>query len=86
LVGLRIDKDEVRKRLIIPEYLKISMVEVVRNDEVVFDEDEHCWDDTNTALKSTIIVFVNSKSIGHRGPTLKAQLQKLLAKSRYLIS
>jgi diacylglycerol kinase (ATP) len=86
LVGLRIDKDELRKRLIIPEYLKISMVEVVRNNEVVFDEDQHCWDNTNTALKAAVIVFVNSKSIGRRGPTLKAHLQKLSAKSRYLIS
>jgi diacylglycerol kinase (ATP) len=86
LVSLRIDKDELRKRLIIPKYLKISMVEAVRNNEVVFDEDQHCWDDTNTALKVVVILFVNSKSGGRRGPTLKARLPKLSVKSRSLIS
>ena len=86
LVSLRIDKDELRKRLIIPEYLKIATVEAVRNNEVVFDEDQHCWDDTNTALKAVVILFVNLKSGGHRGPTLKARLPKLSVKSRSLIS
>jgi hypothetical protein len=56
LVSLRIDKDELRKRLIIQEYLKIAMVEAVRNNEVVFDEDQHRWDDTNTVLKAAVIV------------------------------
>jgi hypothetical protein len=38
------------------------MVEAVRNNEVVFYEDQHQWDDTNTALKAAVIVFFNSKS------------------------
>lgn len=82
LAGLRIDQEDLRKRLIIPEYLRIAMVEAVRNKEFVYNEDRHRWDGTSTAPEAAVIVFVNSKSGGRRGPTLKARLQELISKEQ----
>lgn len=82
LAGLRINKEDLRRRLIIPEYLRIAMVEAVRKKEFVYDEDRHSWDGTSTAPEAAVIVFVNSKSGGRRGPTLKARLQQLISEQQ----
>ncbi|KAH9291833.1 hypothetical protein KI387_042978, partial [Taxus chinensis] len=80
--GLKINKDELRRKMLIPEYLRNAMVEAVIKKEFVYDADRHRGDKTGTAPEAAIIVFINSKSGGHHGPALKTKLQELISEEQ----
>eukprot|EP01018_Ginkgo_biloba_P007102 Gb_24490 [translate_table: standard] len=82
LAGVRIDKEDLRKKLIIPEYLRFAMIEAVRKKEFVYDENRHRWDGTSSAPEAPVVVFVNSKSGGRHGPELKTRLQELMSEEQ----
>lgn len=82
LAGLRIDKEQLKKKLIIPEYLRIAMAEAVCNQEFVYDENRHRWDGTSAAPEAAVIVFINLKSGGRHGHTLQARLQELISEEQ----
>lgn len=82
LSGFRVNKDELKKKLLIPEYLRNAMMEAVTKKEFVYDADRHHGDETSTAPEAAVIVFINSKSGGHHGPALKARLQELISEQQ----
>ncbi|GLJ28311.1 hypothetical protein SUGI_0556500 [Cryptomeria japonica] len=82
LSGFRVNKDELKKKLLIPEYLRNAMMEAVTKKEFVYDADRHRGDETSTAPEAAVIVFINSKSGGHHGPALKARLQELISEQQ----
>lgn len=83
--GMRIDKEELRRRLSIPEYLRHAMHNAVKQknvDEAVTEAlvivDRH--DVVEPELP--VVVFVNSRSGGRHGPELKERLQQLMAEEQ----
>ncbi|XP_044464858.1 diacylglycerol kinase 7-like [Mangifera indica] len=85
LSGMRIDKEELRRRLSIPEYLRHAMRNAVKRknvDEAVTEAlvivDRH--DVVEPELP--VVVFVNSRSGGRHGPELKERLQQLMAEEQ----
>lgn len=85
LSGMRIDKEELRRRLSIPEYLRHAMHNAVKQknvDEAVTEAlvivDRH--DVVEPELP--VVVFVNSRSGGRHGPELKERLQQLMAEEQ----
>ncbi|KAK1322966.1 Diacylglycerol kinase 4 [Acorus calamus] len=85
LSGMRIDKEDLRRRILIPEYLRRAMVEAIRNRDasggwgggeaagVVVEEE---------APEAPMVTFVNSKSGGRHGPVLKGRLQELMGEEQ----
>ncbi|KAK1276020.1 Diacylglycerol kinase 7 [Acorus gramineus] len=83
--GMRIDKEDLRRRILIPEYLRRAMVEAIRNRDasagwgggeaagVVVEEE---------APEAPMVTFVNSKSGGRHGPVLKGRLQELMGEEQ----
>uniref|UniRef100_A0A0C9QX78 Diacylglycerol kinase n=1 Tax=Wollemia nobilis TaxID=56998 RepID=A0A0C9QX78_9CONI len=82
LSGIRINKEELKKRLLVPEYLRCAIAEAVRKKEFMYDPDRHRWDGISSAPEAAIVVFVNSKSGGRHGPSLKARLQELMGEEQ----
>ncbi|KAJ0965673.1 hypothetical protein J5N97_026811 [Dioscorea zingiberensis] len=80
LSGMGIDKEELRRRVLIPRYLRVAMVEAVRgkNPAVVAVPEEEGVEAPETPL----VVFVNSKSGGRHGPQLKVRLQELMSEEQ----
>ncbi|XP_006343548.1 diacylglycerol kinase 7-like [Solanum tuberosum] len=85
--GSTIQKDDLRKRITIPEYLRVAMREAIRNKDV--DSVMRHYDMANAAgaeppqaSESPIIVFINAKSGGRHGPELKARLQDLMGEEQ----
>ncbi|KAK4712935.1 hypothetical protein R3W88_018842 [Solanum pinnatisectum] len=85
--GSTIQKDDLRKRITIPEYLRVAMREAIQNKDV--DSVMRHYDMANAAgaeppqpSESPIIVFINAKSGGRHGPELKARLQDLMGEEQ----
>ncbi|XP_044472335.1 diacylglycerol kinase 7-like isoform X1 [Mangifera indica] len=88
LSGMRIDKEELKRRLSIPEYLRHAMRDAIKRKSV---EDA----DTESQLfvggkdvveaerpEDPVVVFINSKSGGRHGPELKERLQQLMGEEQ----
>ncbi|XP_004242666.1 diacylglycerol kinase 7 [Solanum lycopersicum] len=85
--GSTIQKDDLRKRITIPEYLRVAMREAIQNKDV--DSVMRHYDMANAAgaeppqpSESPIVVFINAKSGGRHGPELKARLQDLMGEEQ----
>ncbi|KAL8040973.1 hypothetical protein ABFS82_10G132800 [Erythranthe guttata] len=87
LSGVRIQKEELRKKITLPEYLRLAMREAIRGKDasasavVRFHEAARAADGAEPA-EWPIVVFVNSKSGGRHGPELKARLEELMAEEQ----
>ncbi|ERN07210.1 diacylglycerol kinase 7 [Amborella trichopoda] len=82
LSGLRIDKEDLRKRVLIPEYLRKAIDEAVRVKDISGIEERFKWDGVTVAPVSPMVVFVNSRSGGRHGPILKGRLQELMSEEQ----
>lgn len=93
LGGAQIDKEELRKRLVMPKYLRIAMRNSIRfqdpnsgleKDQLSTAESSEDAEPPQTP-ESPMVVFINSKSGGRHGPELKLRLQQLIAEEQVRI-
>lgn len=87
LAGTRIDKEELRRRILMPEYLRIGMATAIRNKDWNAGVTEASSmanrnRDDQAAPEAPMVVFVNSRSGGRHGPALKERLQELMAEEQ----
>lgn len=88
LSGIRIDKEDLRTRISIPQYLRLAMRRAINSKDV------HSTDIDSTDLLaaetpevhlppiSPMVVFINSRSGGRHGPELKLRLQQLMGEEQ----
>lgn len=82
LTGMRIDKEELRQRLIMPKYLRIAIRNSIRfKDPNSVDENQPA-DDNPEHPEAPMVVFINSRSGGRHGPELKVRLHQLIAEEQ----
>ncbi|KAG4167683.1 hypothetical protein ERO13_A13G211400v2 [Gossypium hirsutum] len=85
LAGMKIDKEELRRRLSMPQYLRLAMLDSIKKKDVD-GGDEHfrsrSSDYDATVPQSPIVVFINSRSGGRHGPVLKERLQQLISEEQ----
>ncbi|KAL3532906.1 hypothetical protein ACH5RR_006427 [Cinchona calisaya] len=89
LAGLRIPKEELRKKITIPEYLRIAMKESILAKDVnslaaqtLFDAARAAGGELVQPPEGPLVVFINSRSGGRHGPELKARLQILMGEEQ----
>ncbi|KAL3535320.1 hypothetical protein ACH5RR_003781 [Cinchona calisaya] len=89
LAGLRIPKEELRKKISIPKYLRISMKETILAEDLnapaaklLYDAAHASGADPVAPPEGPLVVFINSKSGGRHGPELKARLQTLMGEEQ----
>ncbi|KAL9442482.1 hypothetical protein AB3S75_020903 [Citrus x aurantiifolia] len=87
LSGMRIHKEDLRRKLSIPEYLRIAMSNAIRRKETEPPADT-CQSDVIVdgngvePPEAPMVVFINSRSGGRHGPELKERLQELMGKEQ----
>ncbi|KAK8964927.1 Diacylglycerol kinase 4 [Platanthera guangdongensis] len=89
--GLRVDKEDLRRRILIPGRLRAAMAEAMRSKDPApalvplrrlqrrFNRGSR-WEDV--APEAPIVVFVNSRSGGRLGPIVKARLLDLVGNAQ----
>ncbi|XP_047330461.1 diacylglycerol kinase 7-like [Impatiens glandulifera] len=88
LAGVEIQKDELRRRITMPLYLRLALRQAVESKNISPPGEEHqpsaCADDdeTNQPCESPLVVFINSNSGGRHGPRLKSRLQELMGEEQ----
>ncbi|KAF9615437.1 hypothetical protein IFM89_023543 [Coptis chinensis] len=82
--GIRIDKEELKKKILIPEYLRLAINEAIRVKDTgsVVGDAERFDDKFEQVGEAPMVVFVNSKSGGRHGPVLKERLQELMGEEQ----
>ncbi|KAJ9141235.1 hypothetical protein P3X46_031796 [Hevea brasiliensis] len=86
LSGVRIDKESLRRKLLIPEYLRHAIGDSIKSKDPVGEAERYF----NTgelyareeAPEGPMVVFVNSRSGGRHGPELKERLQQLMGEEQ----
>ncbi|KAF5198253.1 Diacylglycerol kinase [Thalictrum thalictroides] len=79
--GIRIDTEDLRKKILFPEYLGLAMQDSIRCKDPTAGE-IHVCDGRIDSPESPIVVFVNSKSGGRLGNVLKGKLQHLICEQQ----
>ncbi|XP_058113847.1 diacylglycerol kinase 4-like [Magnolia sinica] len=82
LSGIRIDKEDLRRRVVIPEYLRMAMVEAMRSKDASLVPPAPPGGGQVEAPETPMIIFVNSRSGGRHGPILKGRLQELMGQEQ----
>lgn len=89
LSGMRVDKEELRKRLAMPKYLRLAVRNSIRfRDPNSGNEvDPNAIGETADAdplipPETPMVVFINPRSGGRHGPELKLRLQRLIAEEQ----
>ncbi|KAK5829691.1 Diacylglycerol kinase gamma [Gossypium arboreum] len=86
LAGIKIDTDELRRRLLMPQYLRLAMLDSITKKDV--DGGDQHFPSSGSAdvpcPESPMIVFINPRSGGRNGPVLKERLQKLISEEQVL--
>lgn len=80
--GVRIQKQDLKRRILIPEYLRLAMRDSIRFKNPNAGE-QHAGDAKEEAApEAPMVVFVNSKSGGRNGTVLKGRLQELMGEEQ----
>ncbi|PKI59867.1 hypothetical protein CRG98_019749, partial [Punica granatum] len=90
LKGMKIDKEELRMRLMMPKYLRIAMRNSIRFQDPNSGLEKGQLSVAETAGEAEppqppecpIVVFINSKSGGRHGHELKLRLHQLIAEEQ----
>ncbi|KAF3452844.1 hypothetical protein FNV43_RR03277 [Rhamnella rubrinervis] len=96
LKGMRIDKEELKRRLLMPQYLRYAMRDSIRLKDPAAGESRLLGrgnsvtaaapaaedGEEERAPESPMVVFINSRSGGRHGPTLKERLQQLMSEEQ----
>ncbi|KAL5840231.1 hypothetical protein ACOSQ4_012839 [Xanthoceras sorbifolium] len=79
LSGMRIDKEELKRTVSIPEYLRTAMIDSIKQKDLAACQ-RHMLPGENDVdpPDAPLVVFVNSRSGGRYGPELKQRLQQLM--------
>ncbi|KAK6942397.1 Diacylglycerol kinase, accessory domain [Dillenia turbinata] len=85
LSGLRIDKENLKRKISMPQYLRVAIREAIRARDLSYAG----YGDVNVGGRveppeAPMVVFVNSKSGGRHGPELKHRLQQLMSEEQVL--
>ncbi|KAL9685834.1 hypothetical protein QQ045_023288 [Rhodiola kirilowii] len=82
-----IDKDDLKRKLLIPLYLRQAIVDCIRlkdpfasttDDRITYNDDDH----DEQAPESPLVVFINPRSGGRSGPVLMERLQVLMGQEQ----
>ncbi|GAB4838197.1 Diacylglycerol kinase 7 [Ancistrocladus abbreviatus] len=86
LAGLRIEKEELKRRISMPEYLRGAMRRAINSQDASAAEHSASLlgSDAVEAPEAPMVVFVNSLSGGRHGPELKERLQHLMGEEQVL--
>ncbi|XP_051120362.1 diacylglycerol kinase 3-like [Andrographis paniculata] len=89
LSGVRVDKEELRKKIMFPEYLRMAMREAIRAKDVgaaavvqLYEKSRYGGAEAVESAEWPIVVFINSKSGGRHGAKLKSRLQELMGEEQ----
>ncbi|KAF5742872.1 diacylglycerol kinase family protein [Tripterygium wilfordii] len=90
LTGTRIDKEELRRKMSMPLYLRSAIRDAIRlKDAVAAAETHYKGADGGagliqdyTAPEGPMVVFINPRSGGRHGPVLKERLQQLMGEEQ----
>lgn len=83
LSGIRIDKEDLKRRLLMPDHLRRAMREAIRSkDPSLAAVGLPSPDPPPEAPEAPMVVFVNSRSGGRYGSVLKGRLQDLMGEEQ----
>ncbi|KAE8056796.1 hypothetical protein FH972_013535 [Carpinus fangiana] len=90
LAGMRIDKEELRRTLLMPQYLRLAMRDSIRLKDPAAGEARLIERDRDVdgegknvePPQTPMVVFINRLSGGRHGPMLKERLQQLIAEEQ----
>ncbi|XP_057416839.1 diacylglycerol kinase 7-like [Lotus japonicus] len=83
LSGMRIDKEDLKKKLTMPPYLRLAMRDSIRLQDSAAGESRYLTREQDAAAPpSPVVVFINSRSGGRHGPALKERLQQLISEEQ----
>ncbi|KAG4942592.1 hypothetical protein AAZX31_17G065100 [Glycine max] len=83
--GIRIDKEELKKQLTMPQYLRYAMRDSIRLQDPVAGESRYinrAEGEDAAAPLCPMVVFINPRSGGRHGPALKERLQQLMSEEQ----
>ncbi|URE44137.1 Diacylglycerol kinase [Musa troglodytarum] len=89
--GMRIDKEELRRRILMPAYLRSAMASAIRAQDANAGAEAAMKDgakgrgggpEVDEMPEAPMVVFVNSRSGGRHGPQLKLRLQELISEEQ----
>ncbi|KAJ8471653.1 hypothetical protein OPV22_025996 [Ensete ventricosum] len=81
IYGMGIDEEELRRKILIPAYIRTAMSLAIRNRDAGSSADTavRAGEEADEVPEAPIVVFVNSRSGGRHGPQLMARLQQLIS-------
>lgn len=85
LSGIRIDKEDLRRRILIPKYLRLAMRRAINSKDIssgVDSADLVAAEEVHLPPESPMVVFINSRSGGRHGPDLMLRLQQLMGEEQ----
>ncbi|XXG58349.1 hypothetical protein AAC387_Pa04g0675 [Persea americana] len=82
LSGIRIDKEDLKRRLLMPDHLRRAMQEAIRSKDGSIPVGLLAPDPPPEAPEAPMVVFVNSKSGGRYGSVLKVRLQEIMGEEQ----
>ncbi|KAI5348900.1 PREDICTED: diacylglycerol kinase [Prunus dulcis] len=93
LSGMTIDKEELKKKLLMPQYLRFAMRDSIRLKDPSAGESRlpgsrdlvataTAENEDQTPPESPMVVFINPRSGGRHGPMLKERLQMLMGEEQ----
>ncbi|GAB2267465.1 Diacylglycerol kinase 7 [Dionaea muscipula] len=82
--GLRIDKEDLRRRISMPQYLRLAMRRAINSKDVTAAVDSTSLLESEGVQppEAPMVIFVNSRSGGRQGPELKLRLQQLMGEEQ----
>jgi len=89
LSGMRIDKQDLKKQLTMPQYLRFAMRDSIRLQDPSAGEIRYrnrADGEDSAAPTSPMVVFINARSGGRHGPALKDRLQQLMSEEQVLLA
>ncbi|XP_074570006.1 diacylglycerol kinase 3-like [Curcuma longa] len=82
IFGSRVKKEELKRRIVIPLYLRSAMAAAIRDQDAGAGASAAAENrggvEADEMPEAPIVVFVNSRSGGRHGPELKIRLQELI--------
>ncbi|XP_047323446.1 diacylglycerol kinase 7-like [Impatiens glandulifera] len=90
IAGIKIQKEELRMRIAMPQYLRLAFRESIESKDVAGVSERYLSsvlkseDESPQSCESPLVVFINSNSGGRHGPKLKHRLQELMGEEQVL--
>lgn len=89
LSGVRVNKEDLQKKITFPEYLRRAMSEAIRAKDAEAAAVVQLYEAVNGGgaapaepAEWPVVVFINSKSGGRHGPKLKDRLEELMGEEQ----